>query len=130
MVSVYDVSRSVDGLVHLNALPYVIPENVDMYQKNISQSFIFRDGLMGLARLSADQGLQFVELLPSISLTGDIHAIELSKDMQDFLERKANPEATIGPAAVQEHAQVDLHLTYDGMFLSTALDIYDENLVA
>lgn len=120
MVSVYDVSRTVEGLVHLDALPYVISGNVDIYQRNVDQRFIFRDSHMALVRHSEDQGLQILELLPSNSVTDDTHSIKLSQDMQELLERKTNPGANLGPAALQEYAQVDLHLTYDGMFFATS----------
>lgn len=114
MVTVYDVSRSLEGLIHLNNLPYVLPGNLNMYQKHLGQKFIFHNESMGLVRLSERKGVEYSEVLPSTAEPHGGHTVELTEEMFKWRATHASVPANINPLGLQEFSQVNLHSTYDG----------------
>ncbi|PPQ93290.1 hypothetical protein CVT25_015288 [Psilocybe cyanescens] len=108
MVTVYDVSRSLEGLIHLNNLPYVLPGNLNMYQKHLGQKFIFHNESMGLVRLSERKGVEYSEVLPSTAEPHGGHTVELTEEMFKWRATHASVPANINPLGLQEFSQVCL----------------------
>lgn len=114
MITVYDVTRSAEGLASLNTAPYCLSSNQGMYQTHIGQHVIDRGDFSVLLQLTEGAGLTYNELRYTNCQvvdghTGDKLAVE---DGERRVSTELQPE--IGPLGCQECSQVDLSGAYEG----------------
>ncbi|KDR81694.1 hypothetical protein GALMADRAFT_221560 [Galerina marginata CBS 339.88] len=102
LTTVYDVSRSVDGLVQLDVLPYAVASEASIYQQHVGQQFVFHGSSMGLVRLSERGAVQYSEL-QSPKMESRAHCtVETTEEVQNLAAANASLHSDVGPLGRQE----------------------------
>jgi len=118
LVTIYDVSRSDDGLIHSNVPAYSIPPVSSYYTPNTGH-LLFRHTsnqsktATTMYQLSERGSIHCLDLdFPPIGqLRRERECCEWSEDVQS-LEETANVSSDMGLMASQVASKVDLHLAY------------------
>ncbi|KAF8965245.1 hypothetical protein BDZ97DRAFT_1659285 [Flammula alnicola] len=116
VITVYDVSRSVDDVIQLNTSPYFLSSEFSMYQTHIGQQIAAHDHCLGFVRLAETGEVSYSEVLPSESQCKMDYTVDMTKDMQNLAATTGKLQADIGPMGRQEFSQVDLQQAYDAIF--------------
>jgi hypothetical protein len=115
LTTVYDVSHSTDGLIHLNQPPYWLSSPTYLYDKHIGQQFL-EDGIsLGLIRLSERGGVSYHEIVANNGQIEREFVVRKSKQIREMEAAAPNlrgDEATLG---AEHYSQVDMHEKYNGM---------------
>ena len=122
LVTVYDVSRSVGQLVHMNNLPYCLfPDNgigASCIGSVSLQHSQHSNGNVCLFRLSDEGSLHYMDL----GLNEDsVVNTSWSPDVKELDAQKFSPD--IGPFDAQAFSETDFRLPYDGRSLRYGFDI-------
>jgi hypothetical protein len=115
LTTVYDVSNSDDGLIHLNQPPYGLSSPTNLYDKHVGQQFL-EDGVsFSLLRISERGGVSFCEIVPNNDQNERKFTVRKSKQIREMEAAAPNlreDEATLGAG---HYSQVNMHEKYNGM---------------
>ncbi|TFK42498.1 hypothetical protein BDQ12DRAFT_278405 [Crucibulum laeve] len=120
LLTVYDVSRSDDNLVHVNVPPYSLTSDKGTNEPHTGQAFVqYLPHLKsGIARFTTSERGEI--------LCQDLYAPDPRKQIDIQLERSSDLQALeieaakfhpdVGPLGMRDHSQINLFPTYDQIF--------------
>jgi hypothetical protein len=118
LVTVYDVSRSVGQLVHMNNLPYCLSPDEGAGTSCISSILVQHPQSsyenVFLVRLSDEGRLQYVNLaIPGLSKDSVVNTW-WSADVEELDAQTHCLRPDVSPLGAQDFSEIDFHLPYDG----------------
>jgi hypothetical protein len=122
LVTVYDVSRSNDGLIHANVPPYSLPA-VSEYEARITGHLLFRhpsnpnNAMTSIYQLNDRGSIHRLDLgFPPINQIKTEGVRSWSTDLQKLAET-SSVYPDMGPLASQVATEVDLRPAYQSMIV-------------
>ena len=108
MITVYDVSRSQDGLVSVNTAPYALSTGTSLYDKHDGQGIVVHSHGFGVVRLSERGRLSYNALAFDAS-GGYAPVVEWTTALEEL-----RTTTILHTDVYQDRPQVDLFRVYNG----------------